>query len=133
MTEKSLLDLAYELLLSRDEPVSFKDIWQEVMSKIDNPTVDKMSRFYTNLSLDGRFVAKGSNMWDLRIKYTYKELYEDVLGVFVAGEKLEAEKEVDPFDEPEEEDLDELVDEDEENEEDIDDEEKLVSDKDDDY
>lgn len=115
MVEKSMLDVAYELLISRQEPVSFKDIWARVLEELPKTTADRISRFYTNLTLDGRFVALGGNMWDLRINYTYKQLYEDSRGVFRDVEEVEEEKEIDPFEEPEEEELlaEELEDDDE--------------------
>ncbi len=103
MIEKSMLDVAYELIVSRGEPVSFKDIWAQVLEELPHTGADRVSRFYTNLTLDGRFVALGGSMWDLRINYTYKQLYEDARGVFRDVEEVEEEKEIDPFEEPEEE------------------------------
>lgn len=109
MANKSMLDVAYELIVDRNEPVSFKDIWAKVLKELPETPSDRMSRFYTNMTLDGRFVALGGNMWDLRTHYTFKELYEDVRGVFRDVEDPEEDKEVDPFEEPEEDLLDEEV------------------------
>ncbi|MFA5236043.1 MAG: DNA-directed RNA polymerase subunit delta [Bacilli bacterium] len=105
MVEKSMLDVAYNLIVGQGKPVSFKDIWERITKEIDQATPERMSRFYTNLTLDGRFVALGGNMWDLRTNYTFKELYEDIRGVFRDVEEVEEEKEIDPFEEPEEEEL----------------------------
>lgn len=102
MVEKSMLDIAYELIVSKGEPVSFKEIWSKVLAQLPATPSDRVARFYTNMTLDGRFVALGGNMWDLRIKYTFKELYEDARGVFRDVEEIEEEKEIDPFEEPEE-------------------------------
>jgi len=106
MVEKSMLDVAYELIVAKGEPVSFKDIWSKVLSQLPATPADRVARFYTNMTLDGRFVALGGNMWDLRSKYTFKELYEDARGVFRDVEEIEEEKEINPFEEPEEELLD---------------------------
>ncbi|HOJ44492.1 MAG TPA: DNA-directed RNA polymerase subunit delta [Bacilli bacterium] len=106
MVEKSMLDIAYELIVAKGEPVSFKDIWSQVLVHLPATPSDRVARFYTNMTLDGRFVALGGNMWDLRSKYTFKELYEDARGVFRDVEEIEEEKEIDPFEEPEEELLD---------------------------
>ncbi len=100
-----MLDIAYNLIVERGQPVSFKDIWERITKEINQATPERMSRFYTNLTLDGRFVALGGNMWDLRTNYTFKELYEDIRGVFRDVEEVEEEKEIDPFEEPEEEEL----------------------------
>lgn len=105
MVETSMLDIAYNLIVERGQPVSFKDIWERITKEINQATPERMSRFYTNLTLDGRFVALGGNMWDLRTNYTFKELYEDIRGVFRDVEEVEEEKEIDPFEEPEEEEL----------------------------
>jgi DNA-directed RNA polymerase subunit delta len=105
MVEKSMLEVAYNLIVERKQPVSFKDIWERITKEITQATPERMSRFYTNLTLDGRFVALGGNMWDLRTNYTFKELYEDIRGVFRDVEEVEEEKEIDPFEEPEEEEL----------------------------
>jgi DNA-directed RNA polymerase delta subunit len=64
------------------------------------------------MTLDGRFVALGSNKWDLKTHYTFKQLYDDARGVFKDTEELEApsddeeEKEEDPFAEDDEENED---------------------------
>jgi DNA-directed RNA polymerase subunit delta len=111
MAKKSMLDVAHEFVVARGEPVSFNDIWHEVLKELPETSIDRKSRFYTNLTLDGRFVALGGNMWDLRIKYSFKELYDDVRGVFREVEDIEEEKEIDPFEEPEEELLGEEIEE----------------------
>jgi len=98
-----MLDVAYEMIVARGEPVSFKDIWGRIMATLPDTPANRMARFYTNMTLDGRFVALGGNMWDLRTNYTYKQLYEDARGVFRDVEEIEEEKEIDPFEEPEEE------------------------------
>ena len=110
-----MLDVAYDLLVTRDGPVSFKEIWAQVLQELPSTSKERMARFYTNMTLDGRFVALGGNMWDLRTRYTFKELYEEVRGVFRDVEEIEEEKEIDPFEEPEEEEI--LEDADEEIEE----------------
>lgn len=107
MVEKSMLDIAYDLIVASGQAVSFKDIWAKIMSLAPETPANRMGRFYTNMTLDGRFVALGGNMWDLRTNYTFKQLYEDARGVFRDVEEVEEEKEIDPFEEPEEEIIDE--------------------------
>jgi len=107
MVEKSMLDIAYDLIVASGQAVSFKDIWAKILSIAPETPANRMGRFYTNMTLDGRFVALGGNMWDLRTNYTFKQLYEDARGVFRDVEEVEEEKEIDPFEEPEEEIIDE--------------------------
>lgn len=95
---KSMLELAHELLVSKKKPVSFKDIWHFIEKKVDVVSEHQMGRFYKDLTLDGRFVALGGNMWDLKTNYTFKQLFDDARGVFrdveEGEEAVEAE---DPF------------------------------------
>ena len=97
---KSMLELAFELLVSKKKAVSFKDIWHYVEKKVEVVNEQQMGRFYKDLTLDGRFVALGGNMWDLKTNYTFKQLFDDARGVFrdveEGEEAVEAE---DPFQE----------------------------------
>lgn len=102
---KSMLEHAFELLVSKKKPVSFKDIWHYVEKKVDVASDQQMGRFYKDLTLDGRFVALGGNMWDLKTNYTFKQLFDDARGVFrdveEGEEAVEAE---DPFEDDDDED-----------------------------
>ena len=42
----------------------------------------KVSRFYTNLMLDGRFVTLGENEWDLRIRHKFEKVHIDMSEVY---------------------------------------------------
>ena len=60
---KSLLDYAFDCISQSKEPVNFKDLWAYVVkeSGIDEElAARKISSFYTNLMLDGRFVTLGA-------------------------------------------------------------------------
>ena len=85
---RSLLDLAYDYVSQSKGQVSFKDLWAYVVEKagLDEETAARrVSSFYTNLMLDGRFVTLGENQWDLRSSHTFdkvhiymKDVYSDV-------------------------------------------------------
>lgn len=96
MSEKSMLDVTFELLNARQQAVSFNEIWAAVQKQVSDAKPERVSRFYTNLSLDGRFVALGGKMWDLRTRYTYKQLHEEVRGVFKDVEEVEEVEEEKP-------------------------------------
>lgn len=81
--EKTLLDYAEEFLRSTSQEASFNDIWEYVLEHAfegeDKEEVAKkvIARFYTNLSLDGRFVPLENNMWDLRARKKFDEIKRD--------------------------------------------------------
>jgi DNA-directed RNA polymerase subunit delta len=97
---KSMLELAYEFIVGKKKAVSFKEIWQFVQKQTDEKESLQLGRFYKLITLDGRFVALGSNKWDLKERYTFKELYDDARGVFREVESPEEageETDEDPF------------------------------------
>ena len=99
---KSMLELAYEFIVSKKKAVTFKDIWQYIQKQTDEKESIQLGRFYKLITLDGRFVALGSNKWDLKERYTFKELYDDARGVFrevEAPEEASEETDEDPFNE----------------------------------
>ena len=82
---KSLLDLAFDYVSQSKEQVSFKDLWAYVVEKagLDEETAAKrVSSFYTNLMLDGRFVTLGENQWDLRSRHTFDKVHIDMKDVY---------------------------------------------------
>ena len=94
---KSNLDVAYELVSNKRKPVEFSKLWEEV-SQIQGLSEEeakgKASKFYTALSLDGRFITLGENTWDLRSRYTFDKVHIDMNEVY-ADDIEDDEKEVD--------------------------------------
>ena len=81
---KSLINLAFEKLQKSSEPVKFRDLFDECIKDAELELSEEeykktLSRFYTQLSVDGRFVCFADNTWDLRAhhKYTYNEVIVD--------------------------------------------------------
>ena len=114
---KSLLDYAFDFVNQSKEPVSFKDLWAYVVkeSQIDDElAARKVSSFFTNLLLDGRFVTLGENTWDLRSRHPFKEVHHDMKAFYAAEEADDANDEMDEdeiaynkvFEEPKDEDAD---------------------------
>lgn len=82
---KSLLDIAFDYVSSKQEAVPFQAIWEYVCAEsgmIKEEADRKVGRFYTNLSLDGRFVTLGSNTWDLRSRNTFDKVHIDMKDVY---------------------------------------------------
>ena len=79
----SSLQCAYEFLQNSSERKTFEEIWEHVVTtlEIENPN-DRISAFYTNLTLDGRFVIiedaeTGEKKWDLRVKNKLDDYYSE--------------------------------------------------------
>ncbi|NCA96188.1 MAG: DNA-directed RNA polymerase subunit delta [Methanomicrobia archaeon] len=85
MIERATLDVAFDILKAKKAPIIFFDLWEEV-SKLQNYTEDEKKRliyrFYTNLTLDGRFVNLGDNTWDLRKNNTFDKVHIDMNDVY---------------------------------------------------
>ena len=131
--EMSLIELAYELLVEKKQAVSFKDILDEI-SKLagltDKQVKTKIAQFYTELNIDGRFLAIGENQWGLRVWYPVDQVVEEIVNPAKAKKKKKAKKVVEEelaFDDPEEilDDLDilddDLDDDDDDDDDDLDD------------
>ena len=83
--EKSNLDVAFELVSRKKNPVVFSKLWEEV-SQIQGLSEEeakkRASKFYTALSLDGRFITLGDNTWDLISRYTFDKVHIDMNEVY---------------------------------------------------
>lgn len=82
---QSLIDHAYDYLSNNPEAVKFNDMWNYVKTAAElteAQAADKVSFFYTNLMLDGRFVTLGDNTWDLRVRHTFDKVHIDMKDVY---------------------------------------------------
>lgn len=74
---KSMTDVAYDVLASKKRPVQFNKLWTEVC-KITGANNNKVSQFYSDLTLDSRFVCLKDNKWDLVERRKYNESHVDI-------------------------------------------------------
>lgn len=82
---ESMVDVAYSYLKEINRSVKFNELYDAVSERIGFSQVekeDKISVFYTNLSLDGRFVTLGNNEWDLRSNQTYDKVHIDMADIY---------------------------------------------------
>jgi DNA-directed RNA polymerase subunit delta len=112
MSNKSLVQTAYEVLKklyeleNANKPAEerkstalpffelLKEVGQEVGIESEDELIAIASRFYTDLTLDGRFIYKGDNGWVLRDYEKYEDIkaaYNSVLEL--SGENKEADLE----------------------------------------
>lgn len=78
--KKSMIEVAYQVLTNNNGSMPFVDLWKDVSQKMGfNQTQfeDNIAQFYTDLSLDGRFLNMSQNTWDLRSRHTYSESVMD--------------------------------------------------------
>ena len=87
MNEKSLLDYGFEVLSVSKEPVKFLDLFKKSvelsgLELSESEQKIRMSKFYTQLSLDGRFVTLTDNYWDLRSRHVFEKVHLDMIDAY---------------------------------------------------
>ena len=72
--------------------MNFYKLWQEV-SEVkgfsEEEAEEKESLFYTNITLDGRFITTGENNWDLRSRHKFNEVHIDMNDIYNDEEESE--------------------------------------------
>ena len=84
--KESKTDIAYRVMLKKKKERNFYDLWEDVkaeLAKVATPeelenVEEDISFFYTNLTLDGRFVNVGENKWNLRERVTFDKIHVDM-------------------------------------------------------
>ena len=150
LREMSFIEIAYDLLVEKKQAVPFTELVAEIakIKKLSESEIkERVAQFYTDLNIDGRYMALGDNRWGLRPWYPVDHIEEEIVPVVKpkkkkAKKKKDEELEIADFDEvEEEEDLgfddfeeDEVLDDDfDDTDDDDDDDEEEVLDDDDDY
>lgn len=78
--QKSLIDCAFEVLNASKKPLPFKELFDKASSLANldlsgDALRSNMSKFYTTLTIDSRFLSLEGNVWDLRSRHTFDEYY----------------------------------------------------------
>jgi len=82
---ESMKDVAYSILKDKKEPITFADLFKDVTNKLEltpDEAKQKIAYFYTDITLDGRFVDLKDNTWDLRERQTYDKVHIDMNDVY---------------------------------------------------
>lgn len=125
---ESMVNVAFDVLTENKRMMNFLELFKEVCKRLefnDEQACDRISNFYTNLTLDGRFVNLGDNERDLRSNQTYDKVHIDMNDVYTEMEEESiANTDIEEYDEEEKgaagfEDSDEDKDEFDSNKEDI--------------
>lgn len=75
---KSMTDVAYDVMSKKKQSMAFNMLWQDVANTINSLDDEAIAQFYTDLSLDGRFVSLEGNKWDLKERYKFEETYVSI-------------------------------------------------------
>lgn len=81
-----MIDVAFELMSRKKKPVTFLKLWEEICEIFgfnESQSDDNIAQFYSDLSLDDRFVTVGDNKWDLRSRHTYNEVVIDTSAIII--------------------------------------------------
>lgn len=95
MLKRSMLEVGYELLEKKQGAQSFTKFWKEVSEVLGldaEESEEYISDFYTNLSLDERFVLLEDNHWDLRERQSFDKVHIDMNDVYSEIEEEEKEQ-----------------------------------------
>ena len=87
---RSFVDTAYDIVVKNGAELPFATLWNNVCEELGLTQEDKVARvsyFYTQLTLDGRFVTLGENVWDLRIRHTFDKVHIDMNEVYSEDEE----------------------------------------------
>lgn len=117
LKKMSMIELANLILGEQKRELNFKELFDKVAETkqlTDAQRNDLLARFYTDLNIDGRFMALGSNVWGLKRWYPADQTTEKSLAASRKRSQEEEELEDDEFlDEEEDEGLvdvdDELI------------------------
>lgn len=74
--ETAMVDLAFELLKSKGEPMLYRDIMEQVAEQKGFKKADierYIAQLYTEINIDGRFICVGRSLWGLKAWYPIEQ------------------------------------------------------------
>ena len=80
--ELSMIEVAHAILEETSDVMSFNDLLVHVQKFLDLTEKDletRMTRFYTDLNVNGSFISLGENRWGLREWYPIDSIDEEIL------------------------------------------------------
>lgn len=100
LKKMSMIELANLILGEQKKELNFKELFDKVAETkqlTDAQRNDLLARFYTDLNIDGRFMALGSNVWGLKRWYPADQTTEKSLAASRKRSQEEEELEDDEF------------------------------------
>lgn len=90
---KSMIEIAYDILKEKNHELAFEDLLAVVGETMGITNQDillkKAGSFYSDLILDGRFLIRPHNVWDLAERYTSTEAQEEKDSLADATDEVE--------------------------------------------
>ncbi|WP_269774159.1 DNA-directed RNA polymerase subunit delta [Bacillus siamensis] len=114
LKQMALVEIAHEIFSEHKKPVPFQELLNEITSLLGvkkEELGDRIAQFYTDLNIDGRFIALSDQTWGLRSWYPYDQLDEETQPTVKAKKKkakkaVEEDLDLDEFEEVDEDDID---------------------------
>ncbi|AOC92804.1 DNA-directed RNA polymerase subunit delta [Bacillus amyloliquefaciens] len=114
LKQMALVEIAHEIFSEHKKPVPFQELLNEIISLLGvtkEELGDRIAQFYTDLNIDGRFIALSDQTWGLRSWYPYDQLDEETQPTVKAKKKkakkvVEEDLDLDEFEEVDEDDID---------------------------
>src|SRR5690625_6871988 len=81
LAKMSLIELTKIVMLEEKKPMKFNEAFERVATLkglTDEQKQNKIGQYYTDLNVDGSFVANGSNTWGLKRWYRSSKEEEEV-------------------------------------------------------
>lgn len=135
LLEESLINITHQVLTERRESLTLAELMEEfrkLTGITDKELKNKILQYYTDLNIDGRFLAIEENRWGLREWYPVDQIEEETAPVVKVRKKKKKKKDYDEEEIEEDEDEDEIFDEEyvelgeEEDDEEDDEEEEVI-------
>lgn len=85
----SMVDTAFRILGESQGEINFFDLFNQVTDYLEyteEEKENKQSLFYTNITLDGRFITVGENSWDLRSRHKFDKVHIDMNDIYANDE-----------------------------------------------
>lgn len=128
LQEESLIDLGFAILEDKKNSLTLTELFDEIQ-KLNGFTDEEMAsrkpQFYTDMNIDGRFLATAENQWGLREWYPVEQIEEETAPtVKVRKKKAKVVDDLDDIEEIEEDDIvfeeefDEFIEDDDDEDED---------------
>ncbi len=80
LREESFIDLGYAILEEKHESLTLQELMDEI-KKLNHFTEEQMKermlQYYTDMNIDGRFLAISENRWGLREWYPVEQIEEE--------------------------------------------------------
>ncbi|MEK3978775.1 DNA-directed RNA polymerase subunit delta [Psychrobacillus sp. FSL K6-2836] len=124
LQEESLIDLAFAILEDKKNSLTLTDLFDEIQhynGLTDEEMASRKPQFYTDMNIDGRFLAIAENQWGLREWYPVEQIEEESAPTVKVRKKKDkvVDDDLEDLDDDEivfEEEFDEFVEEDDEDE-----------------